>query len=141
MYPFDDLVKEVVVNRDNSRNPIFDILFEIQDAAQEGRDQNAGDNGQMEIPGLKLRPYNREITTTKFDMDWVGVDTGDDISFTVMYCTRLFKQESVQLMANRYVALVESVLSNGPQALIKTLDFRTVVEEELDRVEEVTFNF
>jgi iturin family lipopeptide synthetase B len=140
-YPFDELVKKVVEKRDNTRNPIFDILFEIQDVTQYGWEQNTDGFGQLEIPGLKLRPYNRNTTTTKFDMDWVGIDNGDDISFNVMYCTRLFKDESIQLMANRYLALIESVLSNGPQTHIKALDFRTVVEEELDRVEEVTFNF
>jgi acyl transferase domain-containing protein/acyl carrier protein len=130
-YPFEDLVKTVVVSRDNSRNPIFDIMFEIQ---------SGGDPG-VEIPGLKIRPYKEENNTTKFDMDWVGVDTGDDISFTVTYCTTLFKEESVQFMAERFMALIESILNNGLQCKIKELEYTTVIEKELNQVQEVTINF
>jgi hypothetical protein len=106
-------------------------MFEIQAGADPG----------VEIPGLKIRPYEQENNTAKFDMDWVGVDTGDDISFTVTYCTGLFKEESVQIMAERFKALIESVLDNGLQCKIKELEYRTAIEKELNRVQEVTINF
>jgi len=73
-YPFEDLVKNVVIDRDNSRNPIFDILFEIQEI---DTDLKNGNVPEIEIPGLRIRPYKSKIETTKFDMDWVGVDIGE----------------------------------------------------------------
>ena len=126
-----------MVRRDYSRNPIFDILFEIQAV---DRNLRTGDEPEIELPGLRIRPYEGEITTTKFDMDWVGVDTGDDISFTVTYCTKLFKEDSVRFMADRYVALIDSVLNNTPLCKLKELEFSTAIEKELSQVTDVTFH-
>ncbi len=136
-YPFEDLVKKVVVNRDYSRNPIFDILFEIQAV---NRDLKTGNVSEIEIPGLRIHHLKSEIDTTKFDMDWVGVDTGDDISFTVTYCSKLFEEKSVRFMSDRYVSLIDSVLNNTPLSKLKELEYRTAIEKELSQVPDVTFN-
>jgi acyl transferase domain-containing protein/acyl carrier protein len=136
-YPFEDLVKQVKANRDYSRNPVFDILFEIQAV---DRHVKTGDEPEIELPGVRIRPYEGEITTTKFDMDWVGVDTGDDISFTVTYCSKLFKEDSVRFMAERFVALIDSVLNNTPLCKLNELEYSTAVEKELSRVPDVTFH-
>jgi hypothetical protein len=74
-------------------------------------------------------------------MDWVGVDKGDEISFTVMYCSKLFKEDSVRLMADRYLILIDSVLNNTPQSELKELEYSTAIEKKLSRVQEVTFDF
>ncbi|MCP4148373.1 MAG: non-ribosomal peptide synthetase, partial [bacterium] len=49
-YPFEDLVDNVAVNRDAGRNPLFDVMFNHQ----------TPDTPEVEIPGLKLIPYEYE---------------------------------------------------------------------------------
>ncbi|MCK4765515.1 MAG: acyltransferase domain-containing protein [Candidatus Aminicenantes bacterium] len=134
-YPFDDLVKKLVKERDNSRNPLFDVMFEMQkiDAQQQ---QGMGKVGEFE-----LKPYKREITTTLVDMDWVGRESEDNIYFTITYCTKLFREETVVFTADCFQVLIDSIIEK-PGSKIKDLDY-TLMEKELSTKEEtkIEFNF
>ncbi|WP_151738070.1 condensation domain-containing protein, partial [Paenibacillus tengchongensis] len=46
-YPFEQLVEQLDVRRDMSRNPLFDTLFVLQNT----------DRGQLEVEGLNFTPY------------------------------------------------------------------------------------
>ena len=81
-YPFEELVETAPVQRDASRNPLFDVMFVLQNI----------ENVTIEIPGLKLRPYDYETGISKFDLTLIAVEEGDNLSFTVEYCTKLFKE-------------------------------------------------
>jgi hypothetical protein len=74
-------------------------------------------------------------------MDWMGVDIENEISFQVRYCSKLFKEDSVRLMADRYTVLIESVLNNNPQCEINELEYSTAIEKELSQVQKVAFDF
>jgi len=49
-YPFEDLVEKAAVKRDAGRNPLFDVMFVLQNV----------DFPEIEITGLKLTPYDYE---------------------------------------------------------------------------------
>jgi hypothetical protein len=139
-YPLEDLVGKVAADWDKRRNPLFDIMFEIQAGG-------AGDQGSpeywesiLEKAGLKIAPYGMETGTTKFDQDWVGTETKDGISFGVKYNTGLFRPESIELMADQFLTLITNVLKN-PAGRIKELDHHSDVEKKLKEVQELTFNF
>ena len=135
-YPFDSLVKKAVgAQRDTGRNPIFDIMFEIR-ITETGTD----DAAKLEIPGLQLRPYPMEINTTKFDQDWLGRETINGMTFSITYAAKLFEQETIQLMIDMYLRLIENITA-APQSKIKDLDCRPVYEKELTGAREVAFNF
>jgi non-ribosomal peptide synthetase component F len=134
-YPFDFLVKKTAADRETGRNPIFDIMFEIQ-----GAGAVTPAVSKQEIPGLKCVPYEMETDTTKFDQDWLGVETAEGIDFTAAYSTELFKPETVELMIEGFLKLTASVVVN-PQAKIKELDCRTSFQKELKEVENIAFNF
>jgi amino acid adenylation domain-containing protein len=138
-YPFDDLAKKVAanVNSEPGRNPIFDIMFEIQ-----SYEASASKISVVENPGLKLLPYEMEFNTTKFDQDWVGKETSEGISFSVSYGTKLFKPETIELMVDGFLLLIENVLKNVNRNIkIKGLDHRNIYQKELDQVQKVSFDF
>jgi non-ribosomal peptide synthetase component F len=134
-YPFDILVKKTAAHRETGRNPIFDIMFEIQ-----GAGPVTPAISKQEIPGLKCVPYEMETDTTKFDQDWLGVETAGGIDFTAGYSTELFKTETLQWMIEGFLKLIESVVAN-PQARIEELEYRTSFQKELNEVESIDFNF
>lgn len=135
-YPFDSLVKKAVgAQRDTGRNPIFDIMFEIRII-----ETGTGGAANLEIPGLQLRPYPMEINTTKFDQDWLGRETNNGMNFSITYAAKLFKQETIQLMIDMYLRLIETITA-APQSKIKDLDCRPVYEKVLTGDREVAFNF
>jgi len=116
-YPFEELVENVAIRRDASRNPLFDVVFVLQNM----------DISEVEIPGLKLRPYGFESKIAKFDMTLQAVEVGDTISFTLEYCTKLFKKETVERFIRYFKKIVSSVKENS---LKKIRDIELFSQEE-----------
>jgi amino acid adenylation domain-containing protein len=101
-YPFEDLVEKVTVERDMSRNPVFDTLFVLQNM----------DIAAAETPGLKLKPYPRENKTSKFDLSLNGIEAGKKIHLEFEYCTKLFKHETIERLITYFKKIVSSVIND-----------------------------
>jgi hypothetical protein len=134
-YPFENLVNQVVDRQDMSRNPLFDVMFEIRPPYTLTKDKYQPDTGELEV-----YPYEPEIEMTKFDQDWLGMERSDSIYFSVTYSTKLFRKETVELMVDQFLVLIENVLNNA-DSRIKDLDHRAPVEKELKEVQDFAFNF
>jgi amino acid adenylation domain-containing protein len=116
-YPFEELVEKVAVEKDPGRNPLFDTVFALQNM----------DVPEVEIPGLRLSPYDVEDRTSKFDLSLMGFEAGDKLFFRFEYCTRLFKGETLQRFTGYFKQLVSSVLEQ-PDAVIGALDIMSPEE-------------
>ncbi|MBJ8192609.1 hypothetical protein JDS79_38340, partial [Bacillus cereus] len=57
-YPFEELVEKLELQRDLSRNPLFDTMFVLQNIEQ----------GEQEIEGLRFTPYDNVHPAAKFDL-------------------------------------------------------------------------
>ncbi|UCH98534.1 MAG: amino acid adenylation domain-containing protein [Candidatus Aminicenantes bacterium] len=101
-YPFEDLVEKVSAPRHVSRNPLFDVIFALQNM----------EVNEIEIPGLTLKPYQYENKTSKFDLTIIGAETGNKLLFTVEYCTKLFKEETILRFITYFKNLVSSIIDN-----------------------------
>jgi fengycin family lipopeptide synthetase D len=132
-YPFENLVKKVAPDRDISRNPLFDIMFEIRENPEK-------DAGLPEQPAREpdIPAYQQGDITAKFDLDWIGFESEQDLSFSVTYCSKLFARESIELMADEFLTLIGSVINNT-QSRIKDLDYTASIEKELNKVERIKF--
>ncbi len=104
-YQFDDLVEKVNVNRDVSRNPLFDVVFTLNDIDDKGIDFNE------EISGLKMRPYYYEKKTVKFDLSLI-VDIGDHLFFTFEYSIELFKKETIDRLVKYLIDIMSAVIED-----------------------------
>jgi amino acid adenylation domain-containing protein len=101
-YQYEELVEKVAVNRDASRNPLFDVMFVLQNV----------DVSEVEIPGLKLLPYHYEWNTSKFDLSLHGFESEETLSFIFEYSTKLFKRETVERFISYFkktAAAVENI--------------------------------
>ncbi|MGD2085001.1 MAG: amino acid adenylation domain-containing protein [Candidatus Aminicenantes bacterium] len=98
-YPFEDLVEKASVPRDASRNPLFDVMFILQNM----------ETTELEIPGLKLKPYEYEQNTSKFDLTITAAETGKKLSFTLEYCTKLFKEETTLRFITYFKKIIFSI--------------------------------
>ena len=103
-YPFEELVDQVEVNRDASRNPLFDVVFALQNMfIQSGSipEVNVPQLGMVPITQYKQEPGtqdNQEYSgrSAKFDLTLYAIESEDQLSFLFEYCTRLFKRETIQ---------------------------------------------
>ncbi|MDF3068530.1 MAG: peptide synthetase [Polyangiaceae bacterium] len=90
IYPFERLVEEVVVRRDSSRNPLFDVMFALQNA----------DTGALEIEGTRIEPYYFDTRTAKFDVNIWGGEVDGRLDLAFEFNTELFSESRARELAD-----------------------------------------
>jgi amino acid adenylation domain-containing protein len=123
-YHFEDLVEGVAVNRDTGRNPIFDVLFTLDDIFNQD-----GGIPEIELGNLTVKPYPFESRTTKFDLTLAGGNRDDRMVFRLEYCTKLFKAESVERFSGFFKRITSAVLAN-PKVKIAEIELISPAEKQ-----------
>jgi len=93
---FDRIVESLALERDTSRNPVFQVLFGQIPAAD------------VETRGLPLRQRYLDAKKCQFDLEYYYSD-GDGqgaITSFLVYNTRLFEEETVRLFSEQWLQLV-----------------------------------
>ncbi|HLP57330.1 MAG TPA: condensation domain-containing protein, partial [Candidatus Deferrimicrobium sp.] len=115
-YPFNELLEQVLSQRDMSRNPIFDVAYyNAASAGETGPGQVQAVQELQVAPGddlrpLILKPYRGEDKTAKFDLTLHITEADDGLYFIIEYCTRLFRKEKIEALAALYREIVDIVL-------------------------------
>jgi amino acid adenylation domain-containing protein len=121
-YSFEELVEQVSVNRDVSRNPLFDVFLVLQNM-----ETQANEIPGVEIPDFKITPYERESKTSKFDITLGSVETGGKLLFTLEYCVKLFKKDTIK----RLVSYFKRIAATAPQDVdLKIAEIDIIPPEE-----------
>ncbi len=106
-YPFDELVKKLNLKREYGRNPLFDTEFTFQDAGA----------SVIEIPGLKVEPYEYENSLLKFDLSLTAFEADGQIHLILGFSPQLFKRTTIEMMAKHFIELLEQFQGNKNTAL------------------------
>ncbi|WP_239137315.1 condensation domain-containing protein, partial [Dactylosporangium siamense] len=105
--PFEQLVDELVTERDRSRTPLFQALFNYVDAtAQDGDEAQDGS-------GLALA----DAVVAKFDLRLVLAEHGGRLMGGVVYATALFDRSTVQRLVGHVLELLAGVAEGGARRL------------------------
>ena len=105
-YPFEDLVEKTAPGRDASKNPLFDVRFSFHNESEtEGI-------AEIEIPGLTLKPHQQANLTSKSDITLHGTEIGNRLLFSFEYCTKLFKESTMQLLVKYFKEITAGVIKN-----------------------------
>ncbi len=119
--PFEKLVSELKLPRDMSRNPLFQIMFVLQNTPA----------SELILPNIQVEELPIPTETSKFDFTfYITQSTRGDI-LKIQYCTDLFSEKTIQGMARHYLRLLESILA-APEQKITELPLLT--EEELHQL-------
>ncbi|MCM3670698.1 non-ribosomal peptide synthase/polyketide synthase [Mesobacillus maritimus] len=118
-YPFEDLVEHILVEKDMSRNPIFDTMFSMQK-----EEEIFGEMGD-----LKLQSYELPYKVSKFDLSMNAMEVGDVICFDFEYNTSLFKESSIDRFKQHFIQILEEI-TKEPSQLIKELNMMTRNEKQ-----------
>ncbi|WP_283591502.1 non-ribosomal peptide synthetase [Clostridium butanoliproducens] len=120
-YQFEELISQLDIARDFSKNPLFDVMFTFQNI----------DIENIEIEGLKFRPYEFENKISKFDMTLSAIESKEKITFNLEYCTKLFKRETVERLSKHYVNILKAVVNNVE---IKLSEIDIISKEEKNQL-------
>jgi amino acid adenylation domain-containing protein/non-ribosomal peptide synthase protein (TIGR01720 family) len=123
--PFALVVEELQPERTLSHNPLFQVMFQLQNEAYQM--QNAR-SIELEIPDLKLEQFWIEPQFTKFDLTWHLIERETGIFGVIEYSTDLFKPETVTRMFQHFQQLLLAIIAN-PQTRISELPILPAAEQ------------
>jgi amino acid adenylation domain-containing protein len=126
-YQFEELVEKLgdEINRDTSRNPLFDVMFSLQNM----------EFFELKIPGLTLKPYKFKRGSAKFDLMLVSYEIEDRLGFTFEYCSKLFKEETIE----RFVTYFRKIIGQVMEYSQKRISHIEIISEE--EKQQILFDF
>lgn len=103
--PFEKLVEELNPVRDQSRNPLFQVTFALQNAPKHS----------LSLSGLEVSPYSLTQDTTHFDLELQFSEQGNSWFGMFVFNTNLFDRNTIERTTGHYITLLESALANSDQ--------------------------
>ncbi len=116
-YQFDDLCEKVLSRRDISRNPLYDVMFTLQN-------QEVSD---LKLPGGKFKLFGSGSGMTICDLNLNAHQLPSQLRFSLTYSTKLFKKETVLTFIELFKKIITAVLENPG---IKLVDIRLSTEKK-----------
>ncbi|MED2795981.1 condensation domain-containing protein [Bacillus wiedmannii] len=133
-YPFEELIEELGISRDVSRNPLFDTMFVLHNI----------DEKKLYTNGLTISPYKYENCTSKFDLLLTATEIREQLEFELEYSCDLFTRESILAIVDQLKELLIQV-TVLPNSTLESLQLvRTEDNQELENMNnslEMEFNF
>ncbi len=98
-YPLALLVEESGAVRESSRNPLYDVILVLQN-----REHMA-----YTIAGHEVRRLPLHQGTSKVDLTFQILESGDHFDIVLEYSTELFRADSAKRMLDHYLTLLEAM--------------------------------
>ncbi|PYX86501.1 MAG: hypothetical protein DMG68_15180, partial [Acidobacteria bacterium] len=119
--PFEKLVEEVQPERSLGHNPLFQVLFAVQNAPRQA----------LKLADLNIRSMEVSRGTSKFDMTLFVAEKSDGLTCIFEYNTDLFEVSTIRRIIGHFQQLLEGIVSNTDRPLA---DYALLPEEERRRV-------
>ena len=114
--PFEKLVEELQPERDQSRQPFFQVMFNVQSAQV----------GEPEAAGLKMTPEDIG-NQIRFDLEFHLWIVPEGLAGPLIYNTDLFERATIVRMLGHFQMLLEGIAAN-PDARLSDLPLLTKEE-------------
>ncbi|RKD31342.1 non-ribosomal peptide synthetase [Lacrimispora algidixylanolytica] len=102
-YPLEVLLEKINIERDLSRNPLFDVVLVLQN--MEPR--------ELDTEDLKFLTYEIDNNISKFDIQITVEEKKYDLDIDITYCTKLFKEETIDSLYAHLNNIFNIVLENS----------------------------
>ncbi|MGX5686869.1 amino acid adenylation domain-containing protein, partial [Chryseobacterium cucumeris] len=122
VYPFDELVENLDIKRDISRNPLFDIVVTLQSMGNS--DQRLQKSSSLQVKEFQLE----DNTISKFDLEFAFLENENELSLSITYNTDIYNDDFVKAILNHFTVLLEDIIKQ-PIATIQTLNYLTSTEK------------
>ena len=117
--PFEKLVEELQPERDMSRNPLFQVLFQLVN---------------MPLPVGRMAEVEVSLTgaenrTVRLDLEVHLFESGEALEGDIRYSTELWDAATMERLADHYCRLLESAVAN-PEARLSELRLLSETEQQ-----------
>ncbi|MBS7234201.1 amino acid adenylation domain-containing protein, partial [Flavobacterium psychroterrae] len=104
-YPFDELIDALDLQRDMSRNPLFEAVVVLQNAIKNDNNHSLNE--------LLVNPYkNKQNVNSKFDLLFNFAESGDSLELILQYNRDIYTVETIQLLVLHLEQLLEAIIAN-----------------------------
>ena len=118
--PFERLVEELRPERSLGHNPLFQVIFSLQNAPRPA----------FQLPGLQLKPLGAlSNVAAKFDLSFFLFEGPDGLQGKVEYDTDLFDGSTIQRMLRHYQELLQGAVAD-PETRVSKLPLLTSEERQ-----------
>jgi amino acid adenylation domain-containing protein len=101
--PFEKLVQELRPRRDLGREPLFQVMFALQNAPMP----------ELRLPGgTELRPVDLPHEVTRYDLTLFLTETGDSVSGCIEYNRDLFLPGTIERLAGYFQSWLAAAVAN-----------------------------
>ena len=115
--PFEKLVEELQPQRDLSRNPLFQVMFALQNTP----------DVELTLPGLEAQSFGVGGAVSRIDLSLSLWETAEAIEGAWTYATDLFDAATIERMQGHFEVLLEGIVAD-PSCRIS--EFELMGEEE-----------
>jgi amino acid adenylation domain-containing protein len=122
LYPFDQLVAELIKHRTPDRHPFFDIMIS---------EVLVDEHTQFKLNDLSVCPLERIHPVSPFDLVFTFIAQKNRIRLGILYRKQLFKKETIQRMWGHIQRLIEQIIDQ-PNQPIKDLNMLT--QNEMQKI-------
>jgi natural product biosynthesis luciferase-like monooxygenase protein/amino acid adenylation domain-containing protein len=125
--PFEQLVAALARHRDPSRQPLFQVMFVLQNNAQ----------SEIDLPGLNLAVLPGSASTALFDLTLSAVEMDGGIGCGFNYAAELFDPATIVRLLEQYRRLLEAWVDDPGQLVDRSPLFSGAERHQLERKIEI----
>ncbi len=118
--PFEQIVEALKLERDLSYNPLFQVMFTLQNTPP----------APLELPSLELRPVGIEIHTAKVDLSLSIEEHENGLDALLLYNSDLFLPASIEHLVEHFQRLLVGIVAT-PQRPLADLPLLSERERDL----------
>jgi amino acid adenylation domain-containing protein len=107
LYPYDQLVEELDIERDRSRSPLFDVWLDLHN----------NEEAVLKMGELQISLEASELSVSKFDLSFIFTPGPQGLDLMLVYNTDLYKRDRIERMFTHLECLIESVLDDSKQSI------------------------
>ncbi|XWK88450.1 MAG: amino acid adenylation domain-containing protein [Phormidium sp.] len=115
--PFEALVEKLQPERSMSYNPLFQVMFALEN----------NESPDLALPELDIQWLDIKCAIAKFDLTLIVMEDDNQLDCSWEYATDIFEKSTIQRMAEQFSVLLKGIIDN-PQQPINTLSLITPSE-------------
>ncbi|MFN8890682.1 MAG: non-ribosomal peptide synthetase, partial [Cyclobacteriaceae bacterium] len=122
-YPFDALIDDLNLQRDMSRNAVFDVMIALQDA------HTFRKSVQQSMTGVRVSAFDfDDHPVSKFDLSFDFTEREEGLDLSIEYNRDIFDREKIAKLSGHLIQLGQSALQH-PTDPLTALEYLTASEK------------
>ncbi|MGY0034997.1 amino acid adenylation domain-containing protein [Pedobacter sp. NJ-S-72] len=118
--PFEKVVEAVVKERDLSRTPLFQVMFELH---------NTPEMPELILGEVIVAQEDIDAVTAQFDMTVNMLESNGELNGYITYCTDLYSEATIERLSVHFETLLNAVIAS-PDSLLGQFSMLTLAEEQ-----------